>query len=76
MIKIEFTEDSTFTFNPHKLSIQLWEHKNGQYSGPIIGQVGEIAFANRKQVREFVDMAEFILKYNVEEYYQEKEDRE
>jgi hypothetical protein len=61
MINIEFDEKSIFTYDHENLAIGVWDHRDGEYKGPVIGHIGSIKFANRKQVYHFMEMLEFIL---------------
>jgi len=61
MIKIEFDERSVFTYDPTNLAVHAWDHRDGKWEGPVIGEVGSIKFASRWQVIHFMEMLEFML---------------
>jgi len=61
MIKIEFDERSVFTYDPINLAVHAWDHRDGKWEGPVIGEVGSIKFASRWQVFHFMEMLEFML---------------
>lgn len=61
MIKIELDERSVFTYDAENLEIQMWDHRDGKWHGPVIGMVGSIKFAGKWQVEHFMEMLEFIL---------------
>ena len=65
MIKIEFTEESVFTFSKKNLFVGIWDHRDGRLEGPIIGCVGLIKFADKRQARHFMEMLEFMLEEEV-----------
>lgn len=61
MINIELDEKTVFTYDAKNLTVHMWDHKNGKFEGPVIGQVGKIKFAGEWQVYHFLEMLEFIL---------------
>jgi hypothetical protein len=61
MINIEFDEKSVFTYDHENLAIGVWDHRDGEYKGPVIGHIGSIKFANKRQLYHFMEMLEFIL---------------
>ena len=61
MINIEFDERSVFTYDSINLKVHAWDHRDGKWEGPVIGQVGSIKFADRWQVYHFMEMLEFML---------------
>jgi hypothetical protein len=61
MLKIELDEKSVFTYDPKNMSIGIWDHKDGKYDGPVIGQIGFIKFCDKDQVYHFMEMLEFML---------------
>ena len=61
MIKIEFDEKSVFTYDSKNLIVHVWDHRDGQWEGPVIGEVGSIKFSSKWQVYHFMEMLQFIL---------------
>jgi len=61
MINIAFDERSVFTYNSNNLSIQAWDHEKGWLNGRVIGMVGEVKFANIRQVDMFLEMLELMV---------------
>jgi len=60
-MKIEIDKKSVFTFNAETLSVQLHNHRDGKYDGPMIGQIGEITFSDIDQVFQFQEMLQLII---------------
>ena len=61
MINIVLDEKSVFTYSAKELSVGIWDHRDGQFSGPVIGCIGNIKFANKSQLYHFMEMLQFIL---------------
>lgn len=61
MINIELDEKSVFTYCTDELSIGIWDHRDGKWEGPVIGQIGQIKFADKWQVYHFKEMLDFML---------------
>lgn len=61
MLKIEFDEKSVFTYSPSNLSVHIWDHRDGKWEGPVIGEIGSIKFSDEWQVYHFMEMLEFML---------------
>lgn len=61
MIRIEFDEKSVFTFSVDDLAVHIYDHQDGKYKGPIIGEIGYIKFASRDQLIHFSEMLDFII---------------
>jgi len=66
MINVEFDERSVFTYDAENLSIGVWDHRDGQYEGPVIGYIGTVKFANMRQLEHFAEMLEFISEKEIE----------
>lgn len=61
MINIELDDKSVFTYSTETLTVNIWDHRDGRFEGPAIGQVGKIKFASEDQLYHFLEMLEFIL---------------
>lgn len=61
MINVEFDERSVFTYDSINLSIGVWDHQKGWLSGPVIGLIGEVKFANMKQLEMFHEMLDLLI---------------
>lgn len=61
MISIELDEKTVFAYNADTLTIHMWDHQDGKWEGPVIGQVGKIKFADEWQVHHFMEMLQFII---------------
>jgi len=61
MINIQLSEHSVFTHSAKTNSIGIWDHRDGKWSGPCIGQIGNIVFCDRWQVEHMHEMLEMLL---------------
>jgi len=66
MLKIKLDEKSVFTYNAKDLAVHIYDHRDGKWEGPIIGEIGSIKFSGRWQVIHFMEMLEYILNHTKE----------
>jgi len=71
MLKIEFDERSVFTFDAKNLTVHAYDHRDGRWEGPVIGEIGSIKFSGEWQVLHFMEMLEYILEH-IKEYKEKK----
>jgi hypothetical protein len=74
MIDIEFDAKSVFTYDFEDLSVGIWDHSDGRYSGPV-SCIGKIRFFDKQQMEQFADMLEFMSEKlrSIESGYEVKE---